>query len=90
MKYAIRRTTQFKSDVKRILKRGKELERLLDIVERLANGEPLAAKHHDHALKGLYSGKRDCHIEPDWILIYAVENEELILYRTGAHADLFR
>jgi mRNA interferase YafQ len=76
--------------VKRVLKRGKDLERLLGIVQMLADEKPLPAMHRDHPLKGEYSGKRDCHIEPDWILIYAVEDEELILYRTGSHADLFR
>ncbi len=90
MRYDIRRSTQFKRDVKRVLKQGKDLERLLDVVQTLADGVPLFAIHRDHQLKGEYTGKRDCHIEPDWILIYAVEDEELMLYRTGSHADLFR
>jgi mRNA interferase YafQ len=88
--YRIRRSTQFKRDVKRVLKRGKDLEGLLAVVQTLADGKPLSAMYRDHPLIGEYSGKRDCHIEPDWILIYAVEDEELVLYRTGSHADLFR
>lgn len=90
MKYRIRRTTQFKKDVKRVLKRGKELDQLLSVVQELAEGRPLAEQYADHPLKGQYSGKRDCHLEPDWILIYAVEDDELVLYRTGSHSDLFR
>lgn len=90
MKYRIRRTAQFKKDVKRVLKRGKALEQLLAVVQELAEGQLLPEQYVDHPLKGQYSGKRDCHLEPDWILIYAVEDDELILYRTGSHADLFR
>ncbi len=90
MKSRIRRTAQFKKDVKRVLKRGKVLDQLLAVVQELAEGQPLAEQYVDHPLKGQYSGKRDCHLEPDWILIYAVEDDELVLYRTGSHADLFR
>jgi len=87
--YEIRRTTQFKKDIKRVLKRGKELEQLLIVVQNLAEGKPLDAVYLDHPLKGQYHGKRDCHLEPDWILIYALEGEDLVLYRTGSHSDLF-
>ena len=90
MKYRIRRTTQFKKDVKRAIKRRKNLDHLLLLVQELAEGRPLAARHQDHSLKGQYLEKRDCHIAPDWILIYAVEDDELVLYRTGSHSDLFR
>lgn len=90
MKYCIRRTNKFKKDVKRVLKRGKDINLLLSVVEELAEGRTLTEVHSDHSLKGQYSGKRDCHFEPDWILIYAFEEDELVLYRTGSHADLFR
>ncbi len=90
MTYTIRRTTQFKKDVKRVLKRGKDIERLLMVVQKLAQGQVLDASYLDHPLKGEFHNKRDCHIEPDWVLIYAIEDEELVLYRTGSHADLFR
>lgn len=88
--YQIRRTTQFKKDIKRMLKRGKDLERLLNVVQELAEGHTLDAVYLDHQLKGQYRRKRDCHLEPDWILIYALEDQDLVLYRTGSHADLFK
>lgn len=90
MKYKIRRTTQFKKDVQKLSKSSKDLEKLLFIVNELADDQNLAAKYKDHPLKGEYTNKRDCHIEPDWILIYAVEDDELVLYRTGTHAQLFQ
>ena len=90
MKLSIRRTTQFKKDVKRMVRRGKDLEKLLVVIEELAEGRKLVTQYLDHSLKGTYKNKRDCHIEPDWILIYAIEEHEIVLYRTGSHADLFR
>lgn len=90
MKYGIRRTTQFKRDVKRCINRGQDLEQLLFVVQELAEGHILTERYNNHLLKGQYIGKRDCHINPDWILIYAVEDNELVLYRTGSHSDLFR
>jgi mRNA interferase YafQ len=90
VKFLIRRTTQFKKDVKHLLRSGKEVEKLMFVVNELAEGRKLAPQYHDHSLKGIYIGKRDCHIEPDWILIYAIEDNELVLYRTGSHAHLFR
>ncbi len=90
MTYQIRRATQFKKDIKRMLKRGKDLERLLAVVQQIAEGHPLDAVYCDHPLKGGYHGKRDCHVGPDWILIYAIVDQEVVLYRTGSHADLFR
>ena len=72
-----------------MLKRGKTLEDLLFVINELVEQRELADKYKDHALKGQYSNKRDCHIEPDWVLLYAIEDDELVLYRTGTHADLF-
>lgn len=89
MKFNIRRTTQFKKDVKQLIRSGKDIEKLLFVVNELAEGRKLASNYHDHSLKGSSKGKRDCHIKPDWILLYAVEDNELILYRTGSHAQLF-
>lgn len=79
MKHQIRRTFQFKKDVKLRLKRGKDIERLLFVVQELAEGRLLASQYNDHLLKGQYAGKRDCHLESDWIMIYAIENNELVL-----------
>jgi len=85
----IRRTTQFKRDYKRMKRRGKRLERLREVVQQLAAGQPLEDRYRDHPLLGGYRGTRECHIEPDWLLIYEVTEEELVLIRTGSHADLF-
>ena len=90
MKLSIRRTAQFKRDIERLLRGGKDIEKLLSIVVKLAEGQKLPPENHDHPLSGKYKKKRDCHIEHDWILIYAIENDKLVLYRTGSHAQLFR
>ncbi len=89
MSRIIRRTTQFKRDYKRMKRRGKRLERLREVVQQLAAGQPLEDRYRDHPLLGGYRGTRECHIEPDWLLIYEVTEEELVLIRTGSHADLF-
>ena len=87
---AIFQTSQFKKDFKRIKKRSKDLSKLKEVVSVIANSEALEERHRDHALSGNWSGSRDCHIEPDWILIYRVDGEFLFLERTGSHSDLFR
>ncbi len=81
----------FKKDYKSVVKRGYNIKLLEDIIKKLANGETLSEKHKDHALSGDYTGCRECHITPDWLLIYEIDNGELILYltRTGSHSDLF-
>ena len=90
MKLTVRRTNQFKRDVKKILKSGKDIEKLLTVIEILSEGLTLPSEYKDHPLIGKYKGKRDCHIEPNWVLIYSIENNELVLYRTGSHPDIFR
>ena len=82
-------TGRFKKDFKRILKRNKDEKKLLVIIDKLLKGEPLPAKCRDHPLSGRWDGRRDCHIESDWILIYYVRKDDLILERTGSHSDLF-
>ena len=84
-------TTQFRKDLKRIRKHGYRLARLDDVLQMLLREEPLPAKHRDHDLTGDYTGFRECHIEPDWLLIYAIDKGKLILTasRTGTHSDLF-
>lgn len=91
MKYIIKPSSKFQKDLKRVSKRGCNLELLTNIIKRLAEGEPLPEKNKDHALTGNFSGCRECHITPDWLLVYEISNEELILYltRTGSHSDLF-
>jgi mRNA interferase YafQ len=90
MTKTIRRTSQFKRDVKRMQRQGREVEKLKRILEALVQGEPLAAKYRDHVLVGQYKGTRECHIEPDWLLIYELGETEIVLIRTGSHSDLFR
>ena len=85
----IRRTSQFKKDVRRLQKRGYDLDRLKRVIEKLAHNDPLDAQYADHALQGNFKGLRDCHIKPDWLLIYKNAPDELVLVRTGTHSDLF-
>ena len=81
--------TSFKKDVKRQKKRGKDLDKLKDVIELLVSGSDLPESYRDHGLSGNWVGWRDCHIQPDWILIYKVSDGALILARTGSHSDLF-
>ena len=85
----VAQTKQFKKDVKRMRKRGKDLEKIKAVIDLLVAGEPLPPKNRDHKLGGNWIGRRDCHVEPDWILIYKLTEDELLLERTGTHADLF-
>lgn len=90
-KYQIRITKKFKKSVKRATKRGKRIQKLKDIVETLAKGEEVSSAYKDHALTGNWIGHRELHIEPNWLLIYKIEENILILelVDTGSHADLF-
>ena len=92
MKYTIRPTTRFQKDLKKIQKRGYDISLLADIIKKLADGEKLPAKNRDHALSGDYADCRECHITPDWLLVYEIDDGNLILYltRTGTHSDLFK
>lgn len=90
--YRIVATGKFKKDLKIMIKRGYNMKLIDEVVTKLSNGEKLPDKNKDHALSGNYVGKRECHITPDWLLIYEIDNGELILYltRTGSHSDLFQ
>lgn len=87
----IKFTNQFNKDVKLAKKQGKNLDKLFKVVDDLAQGKTLDEKYHDHSLGGNYARCRECHIEPDWLLIYSVQNKTLILtlIRIGSHSDLF-
>ena len=87
----IRKTSRFKKDLKRIIKQGYDINLFEEVVRNLVAQIPLEDKYQDHALKGDKLGFRECHIKPDWLLIYLINNEELILTlsRTGSHSDLF-
>jgi len=86
---SIRRDTQFKRDVKRLLKRGKDMNKLKEIIDGLVRAQELPARNRDHQFKGTLKDCRECHIEGDWLLIYRIEGSELCLIRTGSHSDLF-
>lgn len=91
MKLDIIASNRFRKDLKLAKKRGLRLDKLESIIDTLANQQPLDSKYRDHALVGNYEGFRECHIEPDWLLIYRqdVYALELFLFRTGTHSDLF-
>lgn len=91
MKYRVVPTKWFRKDLVRAEKRGYDLSLLATVIKTLANGEPLPAKQKDHVLLGDYAGCRECHITPDWLLIYEIYEDQLLLYltRTGTHSDLF-
>ena len=91
MKYIIKNTSIFKKDYKRAIKRGLDMNRLHKVVELLSNGETLPAMMRDHELSGDWIRHRECHLAPDWLLIYTIQNDVLVLEltRTGSHADLF-
>lgn len=90
-KYTVKPTTQFRKDYKLAMKRGRKIGLLEDVITVLAMGEPLPEKYKDHALSGNWVGHRECHILPDWLLVYRIENDVLVLTltRTGTHSDLF-
>lgn len=92
MKYEVKFTNQFKKDIKLSKKQGKNTEKLLEVVETLAKGETLDPKYRDYQLTGNYRGCRECHIEPDWRLIYEIFGDVLVLMlnRVGSHSDLFK
>ena len=86
------RTSQFKKDVKLAGRRGKDLAKLKAVIDLLIDGDVLPAQYKDHPLRGNFAGSRDCHIEPDWVLIYTLteNNSHVRFERTGTHSDLFR
>lgn len=92
MKYKIKFTTSFKKDLKLAKKQGKDIDKLFELVEKIAKDERLDEKFRDHSLAGNYKGTRECHIEPDFLLIYEKFEEVLVLslVRTGSHSDLFK
>ncbi len=83
-------TTQFKKDYKRIKRQNKDTDKLKTVIQKLACNETLEAKYRDHQLTGDWKGHRDCHMGPDWLLIYRISDADLILERTGSHSELFR
>jgi mRNA interferase YafQ len=86
---SVHESPRFLRDIKRIKKRGLDLSKLRHVVTLLSERQPLPIRYRDHALTGNWIGHRDCHIQPDWVLIYKIDDENLILERTGTHSDLF-
>lgn len=82
-------TRRFERDLARAKKRGKNLNKLWTVVKRLLDEQPLEARHRPHRLSGNWSGSWECHLEPDWLLIWTQEADVLVLTRTGTHSDLF-
>lgn len=89
MPLLIRQSSRFRRDVKRLRRQGAELSKLETVIKMLVAQESLPERYRDHALTGNWRGYRDCHIQPDWLLIYRVTDNELQLARTGSHANLF-
>lgn len=92
MKYELQFTSQFKKDLKLAKKQNKDLGKLFEVIDILANGETLDAKYKDHSLTGNYRGTRECYVELDWLLIYEIRGDVLVLmlYRLGSHSELFK
>lgn len=90
MKYDLIRTTKFKKDFKKAIKSGNDINKFKEVVRLLQNGETLPPKNKDHSLTGNWNGYRECHISPDWLLIYRIDKPELVLVltRTGSHSYL--
>ena len=88
---AVKATKKMQRDTKRMQKRGKDMNKLIAVIDMLANREAMPEKFRDHALAGEYKGARECHIEPDWLLVYRIIENELVLLtmETGSHSDLF-
>ena len=91
MKYKLKMTSLFKKDYKRMKKRGRDMEKLDEVVTMLQNGTPLPWKYQDHALSGDYVGFRECHVQSDWLLLYYIDEGQIVLVcsRTGTHSDIF-
>ena len=92
MKYEIKFTSQFKKDLKLAKKQGRDLDGLFAVIEKLAAGKALDAKYKDHPLSGNYKDCRECHVESDWLLVYEIFKNTLVLmlYRAGSHSELFK
>ena len=86
----LRTSAQYRRDLRRMARRGKDPELLRYVIEKLVAGEPLEAHFRAHRLAGNMAGLMECHIEPDWLLVWEDDGESIVLRRTGTHADIFR
>ena len=83
-------TKQFEKDIRLAIRRGMDMEKLKEVIRKIVAGQILEASLRDHVLVGNYQGRRECHVQPDWLLIYKLESDEVIFERNGTHSDLFR
>ncbi len=90
MKYSVRTTKTFRRDIKKVTPGSKRLLKLQEVVRLIAAGEPLPKSNRNHQLKGEYKDCLECHVEPNWLLIYRAEENEVVLIRTGTHSELFK
>ncbi|MBU2444002.1 MAG: type II toxin-antitoxin system YafQ family toxin [Bacteroidetes bacterium] len=90
MKYSFELTPGFKKDYKLVKKQNKDIDKLMSIISRLIEGEKLEKQYHDHKLTGKFKNYRECHIGPDWLLVYRIVEDKLVLVRTGSHSELFK
>lgn len=92
MKYTVKFTTSFKRNLKLMKKQGKDIDKLFAVVEKLADGDKLDTKYHEHNLSGNFVGCKECHIEPDWLLVYEYFDDVLVLvlHYTGSHSDVLK
>jgi mRNA interferase YafQ len=86
----LKTTNRFDKELIQAVKSGKDTAKIREVIKKLVNGEPLERKYKDHKLKGKYKNRRECHIEPDWLLIYKIEGDTIFFERTGSHSELFK
>ena len=86
----LRTTHKFDKELINAVKSGRDITKIREVIKKLVNREPLGKKHKDHKLKGKFKSRRECHIEPDWLLIYKIEGGTIFFERTGSHSELFK
>ena len=86
----LKTTNRFDKELIQAVKSGKDITKIREVIKKLVNSEPLERKYKDHKLKGKFKNRRECHIEPDWLLIYKIEGDTIFFERTGSHSELFK
>jgi len=86
----LKTTNRFDKELIQVVKSGKDITKIRDVIKKLVNLEPLEKKYKDHKLRGKFKNRRECHIEPDWLLIYKIEGDTIFFERTGSHSELFK
>ena len=86
----LRTTNRFDKELIQAVKTGKDIAKIREVIRKLVNREPLEKKYKDHKLKGKFKNRRECHVEPDWLLIYKIDGDTIFFERTGSHSELFK